>query len=378
MTNMYTIDRLLVILAGMLFAVLNVKSGTVPVSNAKKMTVSDLMIVSNNSLGFVDYFKKLELDQRCNMPILSIYEYKKFENDNNITPCLCTIIYNMTQELNTILENVSETAKINISSYQSNNLALYEVWKNVSIKSSSLKLFMEPLKDEEKWRNICHSIENDNEVTRYCKFLNFEIMLWHNILPKPKEPKENNVDNILKNVIEKISSVKTIETVGIDGNEMDPVSDDTSQLNNINNDDELAEKNNNKEEDIIGEEIQNKPIDGGVLNPSKLKDNSKSNNDYANPEDVTLVDSEAKKETQSRFNQKNTFTNHDFDDVEDSHFLFYFGIMTVFSLLFYLALYNKKKIIALLIEGRRNTNHRRRPNTASYSKVETDDGTTVF
>jgi hypothetical protein len=45
-------------------------------------------------------------------------------------------------------------------------------------------------------------------------------------------------------------------------------------LNNINNDDELAEKNNNKEEDIIGEEIQNKPIDGGVLNPSKLKDNS--------------------------------------------------------------------------------------------------------
>jgi hypothetical protein len=186
---MYTIDRLLVILVGMLFAVLNVKSGTVPVSNAKKMTVSDLMIVSNNSLGFVDYFKKLELDQRCNMPILSIYEYKKFENDNNITPCLCTIIYNMTQELNTILENVSETAKINISSYQSNNLALYEVWKNVSIKSSSLKLFMEPLKDEEKWRNICHSIENDNEVTRYCKFLNFEIMLWHNILSKPKERK---------------------------------------------------------------------------------------------------------------------------------------------------------------------------------------------
>lgn len=36
------------------------------------------------------------------------------------------------------------------------------------------------------------------------------------------------------------------------------------------------------------------------------------------------------------------------------------------------------QILALLIEGRRSTNHRRRPNTASYSKVETDDGTTVF
>jgi len=36
------------------------------------------------------------------------------------------------------------------------------------------------------------------------------------------------------------------------------------------------------------------------------------------------------------------------------------------------------QIIALLIEGRRSTNHRRRPNTSSYSKVETDDGSTVF
>lgn len=36
------------------------------------------------------------------------------------------------------------------------------------------------------------------------------------------------------------------------------------------------------------------------------------------------------------------------------------------------------QIIALSIEGRRSTNHRRRPNTASYSKVETDDGSTVY
>lgn len=50
------------------------------------------------------------------------------------------------------------------------------------------------------------------------------------------------------------------------------------------------------------------------------------------------------KEAQLIFNQKNTFTNHGFEDVEDSHFLFYFAIMTVLSMLFYLALYNKKKV----------------------------------
>lgn len=44
------------------------------------------------------------------------------------------------------------------------------------------------------------------------------------------------------------------------------------------------------------------------------------------------------------FNQKNTLMNHDFGDVDDSHFLFYFAIMTVLSMLFYLALYNKKKV----------------------------------
>lgn len=186
---MYIFDRCLVILAGLFFAVLNANSGPVSEPDAKKRTVSELMIVNNNSFGLVDYFKKLELNQRCNMPILSINEFKKLEHDNNIIPCLCTVIYNMTQELNTILENVSESAKINISSYQSNDLALYEIWKNVSIKSSSLKLIMEPLKDEEKWKNICHSIENDNEVTRYCKFLNFEVMLWHNVFPTPKERK---------------------------------------------------------------------------------------------------------------------------------------------------------------------------------------------
>jgi len=48
------------------------------------------------------------------------------------------------------------------------------------------------------------------------------------------------------------------------------------------------------------------------------------------------------KEVVSRLGPK--FSNHAFGDTEDSHFLFYFSIMTILSMLFYLALYNKKKV----------------------------------
>lgn len=50
------------------------------------------------------------------------------------------------------------------------------------------------------------------------------------------------------------------------------------------------------------------------------------------------------KETVMVYSKKNAFTNGGFRDTEDSHFFFYFGIMTVLSMMFYLALYNKKKV----------------------------------
>lgn len=45
------------------------------------------------------------------------------------------------------------------------------------------------------------------------------------------------------------------------------------------------------------------------------------------------------KEMQPILSQKNAFAGS-----EETHFLFYFGIMTLLSMLFYLALYNKKKV----------------------------------
>lgn len=50
------------------------------------------------------------------------------------------------------------------------------------------------------------------------------------------------------------------------------------------------------------------------------------------------------KEGLSRLAPKPKFANHGFGDSEESHFLFYFSIMTILSMIFYLALYNKKKV----------------------------------
>lgn len=47
-------------------------------------------------------------------------------------------------------------------------------------------------------------------------------------------------------------------------------------------------------------------------------------------------------ETQISFNQKNTFKGHGTE--EESHFFFYFGFMTVLTMIFYLILYHKKKV----------------------------------
>lgn len=50
------------------------------------------------------------------------------------------------------------------------------------------------------------------------------------------------------------------------------------------------------------------------------------------------------KETQLMYSQTTMTKKHGFSETDDSHFLFYFSAMTILSMLFYLALYNKKKV----------------------------------
>uniref|UniRef100_A0A1B6DXT9 Uncharacterized protein n=1 Tax=Clastoptera arizonana TaxID=38151 RepID=A0A1B6DXT9_9HEMI len=59
-----------------------------------------------------------------------------------------------------------------------------------------------------------------------------------------------------------------------------------------------------------------------------------------------------------------------FIENEDSHFFTNFICLTVLCIIFYLVFHNKKKLLALAVEGKRRGPTRRRPNTASYSKLD--------
>ncbi|XP_071453427.1 trans-Golgi network integral membrane protein 1-like [Hetaerina americana] len=64
---------------------------------------------------------------------------------------------------------------------------------------------------------------------------------------------------------------------------------------------------------------------------------------------------------------------HDtFVDAQDSHFFAYFLTMVVICIIGYLVFHNKQKIIALALEGRRMQGSRRRPNTSSYKKLDSN------
>ncbi|XP_034250460.1 trans-Golgi network integral membrane protein 1-like [Thrips palmi] len=62
-----------------------------------------------------------------------------------------------------------------------------------------------------------------------------------------------------------------------------------------------------------------------------------------------------------------------FEEAEDSHFFAYFMSLSGLCILSYLVYHNKRKIIAMAVEGKKSRNTgRRRPNSASYHKLDSN------
>lgn len=163
-------------------------AGTVPDKTVTQLMVSNLPDKS----GLVDYFNELDLPKHCKLPLLDKNNFKKFENED-VVPCLCTVIYNMFLELKSKVVNVLdvEEAKNKTNNYKYNDPIVYNIWKEVTNISPSLKLLMDPLVDITKWNTICYNI---NEVLYpYCKFLNVEVLLLYNTMQKPKECEYINI-----------------------------------------------------------------------------------------------------------------------------------------------------------------------------------------
>lgn len=384
------------ILAGL--TVVTLQIGNVSTAPTEK-TVSQLMMSSANKsikFGLLNYFKDLKLDDFCNFPLLDVNNFKMVENEFTFQ-CFCTVIYNVSNEFeHSVVNPIDLEVAINITNeHKFKDETMYGVWKNVTEISQPMKLLMDPLNNIAKWNKVCYNL--NNELHTYCKFLNVELLLLHDSrLEKSKTSIKKNIINSSKNLKESVVPSAVIEDpkkpeglpqIEVDKSPKNKVdADDNQKLvdvnNDSNNDEELPaevpkDNNTNLEEDETATEDEKQIEELEAQTPIDSKPDSKSSVDYPKENDGTINQSETK-EVVSRLGLKPKFTNPAFGDTEDSHFLFYFSIMTILSMLFYLALYNKKKIIALLIEGRRSTNHRRRPNTSSYSKVETDDGSTVF
>lgn len=365
---MHTIKKQPFYFAGLLIVVQLGNSLVLPQQTVSELIVSD----SNDKLGLVKYFKQLELDKFCTSPVLDDDSFKKYEI-KNIVPCLCTVIYRIVKELASYNVKITdvELAKNETDNSKFNDVT-YKVWKSVSNTSPSLKLLMDSLVDVTQWEKVCYSIVN-KIVGPFCKFLNVEVVLLHIVIQTPGESIKVNIVKKPENVLPKTNVVGSLNK------ELDK-KDDQNPKEEDNNDERTGLMLNKEDPINIEDEMdQEKPTDTRGIDveiSTEFKIDSQSNNDYPKEDDGIITHIENKERLMS--NQKNMFTNHEYDNTEDSRFFFYFGVMTALSMMFYLALYNKKKIIALLIEGRRSTNHRRRPNTASYSKVETDDGSTVF
>lgn len=180
---MRKIVRLLLLFSGLLVAAKLGNATPVP----QDYTISYLMSNLSDESGLVNYFKELELDKYCSFPLLKGPDgFNKFFA-NDMTRCLCTVIYNTTVLLNPSTLNASDVqaAQNKSISFKYDDLNVYDAWVNVSKESASLKLLMNRLNNITKWNNACHNI--DYVEKPYCKFLNVEVLLLQNTMQKSKE-----------------------------------------------------------------------------------------------------------------------------------------------------------------------------------------------
>ena len=118
--------------------------------------------------------------------------------------------------------------------------------------------------------------------------------------------------------------------------------------------------NQHRGQQMEDEEVDNKYLesqkdaakDGGSPNVMEKPSNSDAPHSYSKPRTVIVTP---------------------FVEAEDSHFFTYFLSSSAFFILGYLVYHNKRKIIAMAVEGKKGRNTgRRRPNSASYHKLDSN------
>lgn len=140
-------------------------------------TVGRLMMSGDSAKKFdlVSNITEMDLQNSCATPLIYENNFSK-SLASHYESSVCTIIYNVSRELET--KNVVwDESTINqfSKSFVSVNTDMYEVWKNVTSQSPTLKLLMEYLNEPKKWKSVCYNFNDD--LFPYCKFLHFEVLL---------------------------------------------------------------------------------------------------------------------------------------------------------------------------------------------------------
>lgn len=154
-------------------------------------TVSLLMEKSTVKFDLFKYFTELQLQNGCTSPLVNDHDFPKALT-LHYESSICTIIYNMTKELEVksmdMPDNLAKTVHLEKSDKSADK---YTVWKNVSkiSKSPSLILLMEHLNETNKWNSVCYNFNGN--LFPYCEFLHSEILLLQNISQIVKECKHS-------------------------------------------------------------------------------------------------------------------------------------------------------------------------------------------
>nr|XP_018913879.1 PREDICTED: trans-Golgi network integral membrane protein 2-like isoform X1 [Bemisia tabaci]XP_018913881.1 PREDICTED: trans-Golgi network integral membrane protein 2-like isoform X1 [Bemisia tabaci] len=186
--------------------------------------------------------------------------------------------------------------------------------------------------------------------------------------PQDSSPKRTDMDPLLTAVngppIEELNP-------GIDPERQNPLPleeiDNEGKVELLNRTPEGDRKNPLGRPDINNGNVQHdNKLEDPNLNPSKAKTDIQDPN-YEDDEDINNQNSVAE-----LLSSKKEFPESDvFVEAEDSKFFQCFMIISAAFILGYVAIVNKKKLIALIVEGRRSST-KRRHHSASYSKLDSN------
>ncbi|XP_033334084.2 uncharacterized protein LOC117224951 [Megalopta genalis] len=273
-------------------------------------------------------------------------------------------------------QKLSNESQVTTSKSQDGTKALNNIDNNEDKSAAAHKEKTRPLNSERKLNPVeDEKHTNDHTISQQKS----TIELTHS--------KDVNKAQDSQNVNEKPHNDK-IESQNV----IEPPHSDKQEPKNVNEESHRITQNINEATHSEVKELQNTNKESEELGVNTAKENNEELNkedkqiEWNNAEDNGLMDDQnntgepdAPIDTDQSQNKHKPIDEKDnmssfrtMRTDEESHFFTYFTILSLISIAAYIGYYNKQKILAIVLEGRRSRNSRgrRRPSTANYRKLD--------